>query len=144
MGMMVSSSRIKTNPPIGRSVVSVLAHVALLSFSLLAAFVLAYNFSRTEQWFFPQFMMALPVFLLVKYLAFTLTHQYQRSWRYVGYSDVSSIVLACAAAAGAVYGLLLLFRAGAGGSALGRIADFPASVLWIDFILSVALVVGAR
>ncbi|MCH8851435.1 MAG: polysaccharide biosynthesis protein [Planctomycetes bacterium] len=144
MGMMVASLRIKTNPPIGRSVVSVLAHVALLSFSLLAAFVLAYNFSRTEQWFFPQFMMALPVFLLVKYLVFTLTHQYQRSWRYVGYSDVSSIVLACSAAAGVVYGLLLLFRAGTGASALGRIGDFPMSVLWIDLILSVALVIGAR
>ena len=70
--------------PVNRSIVSLLAHVVLLALSLLVAFVLAYNFTSTEQWFFPQYMMALPAFLLIKYAVFSFTHQLRGSWRYVG------------------------------------------------------------
>ena len=121
-----------------------LAHIVLLSLSLLAAFVLAYNFTRAEQWFFPQYMMALPVFLLVKYLAFSATHQHRRSWRYVGYTDAFSVALSCAMASLSLYGLCHLFRASASGTAFFRIVDFPVSVLWIDWVLSVGLVTGSR
>lgn len=63
---MSASSPQRPISPTGRGIASVLAHIVLLSLSLLASFVLAYNFTRAEQWFFPQYMMALPVFLLVK------------------------------------------------------------------------------
>ncbi len=141
---MAPSSPNPATQPIGRNIVSVLAHIVLFSLSLLAAFALAYNFARTEQWFFPQYMMALPAFLLVKYLVFAATHQHQRSWRYVGYSDVISSTVSCTIASGSLYVLFYLFGAVLAGSALARIVHFPASVLWIDWILSVALVMWSR
>ena len=130
--------------PVNRSIVALLAHVVLLALSLLVAFVLAYNFASTEQWFFPQYMMALPAFLLVKYAVFSFTHQLRGSWRYVGARDALAITLACTLASAILYLSLCAFQTAAAGTALAHIAGFPISVLWIDWGLSIALVMGAR
>ncbi len=118
--------------------------MALLTLSLLVSFVLVFNFARTAEWFFPQFMMALPAVLAVKYCVLSFTGQHQRSWRYAGHRDALSTALALAIATTIIAGIFALFRELAAGTVWARIAAFPGAVLINDWLLSVALVMGAR
>jgi len=123
---------------------SVLAHALLFSISLLIAFELAYNFDHNKQWFFPQYMMAWPAFLLIKYLVFAAFQQHQRSWRYTGYRDFVSTGLSSTAATAVLYLAVMACKTLPANAAIRNIAGFPGSVLLIDWILSNVLVLWSR
>ncbi len=123
---------------------SVLAHVVLFSLSLLAAFVLAYNFARTDHWFFPQYLMVLPAFLLVKYVVFEFLHQHERSWRHVGYRDFFDTVWVCLTSSAVLFIAYGVARRGFVGSSLSAVIDFPSSVFVIDLIIGIVLVTWSR
>ncbi|MCG3139075.1 MAG: UDP-N-acetyl-alpha-D-glucosamine C6 dehydratase [Phycisphaerae bacterium] len=129
---------------IPQTLIWVVSHATLFSLSLLAGFVLAYNFAGISVWFFPQYMMLLPLFLLLKYLAFSLFHQLDISWRYFGQRDFFASVIACVLATLVAAGCVAIFHTVWGFTRWGAITHFPNSVYLIDLLLSIVLFTGIR
>jgi FlaA1/EpsC-like NDP-sugar epimerase len=84
-----------------RSVMVVLAHGALFAISLLAAFLLAYNFRFVigqagggYVWFDDLYLPLLAIALPLKLLVFYVAGQYRGSWRYVGLRDLFGVISA--------------------------------------------------
>ncbi|UCG32593.1 MAG: polysaccharide biosynthesis protein [Phycisphaerales bacterium] len=77
-----------------RQVVVVTIHALLFAFSLLSALGLAYNFHMTEPWFTQAFLPLVPLAIIIKLLVFTRFKIWRGSWRYVGLSDLVSLVFA--------------------------------------------------
>ncbi|MEN6383710.1 MAG: nucleoside-diphosphate sugar epimerase/dehydratase [Phycisphaerales bacterium] len=78
-----------------RKQIIMLVHVGVFAISLMMAFLLGNNMQFNSEWFFGQyFPKALLLFIIIKIPVFWLFKQYQGWWRYVGISDLLSIVKA--------------------------------------------------
>src|SRR6478752_10500627 len=77
-----------------RTLLSVSAHGVLFALSLLIAFALKYDFRLEMPWFREQYLIYLPLTLLVKLIVFARLRLYRDSWRYVGLRDLFNIVKA--------------------------------------------------
>jgi FlaA1/EpsC-like NDP-sugar epimerase len=75
----------------GRTALSILTHLVLFTLSLLLAFLIRYDFTGFERWFWRLFAPLLIVALVIKGIAFGLARQYRSSWRYVGLPDCLAI-----------------------------------------------------
>lgn len=77
-----------------RKQIIILSHVGMFALSLLMAFLLTNNMQFSSDWFFPQFLQILPVFVIIKLFIYGYYKQYHGWWRYVGISDLLAIVKA--------------------------------------------------
>lgn len=139
-----------------RYALSVVAHLALFSLSLLLAYMIrsdAVVESQGYSWVkgLESFLYTLPFFLIVKSLIFWWMKLFRSGWRYAGIRDVSRIILA------SWVFLLLAFLAsyifyripmGMGRTPPEALRAFfamiPRGVLLLDFLATVFLVCAAR
>jgi FlaA1/EpsC-like NDP-sugar epimerase len=115
------------------------ADLGAIALCMLGAFVLRLD------WFFTQstdwtaaFVYAVGMALLAKPLVFLAFGLYRRYWRYATVGDAVVVVIA-ASAASAVLALLV-----AVGVIAGIVPSFPRSIFAIDWLLTLACVVGLR
>ena len=81
------------------------------------------------------FWRTLPLILLIKLLIFQRFGLLRGWWRYVGMSDVLNIAEAAGLSAAVIYGVVVLGL---------RVTGYPRSVVFIDMVLSIIFVGGAR
>jgi FlaA1/EpsC-like NDP-sugar epimerase len=111
-----------------------LGHIGLFTVAYWLAFCLRFDFDIPHHYVY-RFLVTLPVLLAIKLIVFLAIKSFHGWWRYVTLADMVSIVRA----------LLLSF------AAIAVINHFilppiqiPRAVLILDFLLSVALLCGAR
>jgi FlaA1/EpsC-like NDP-sugar epimerase/DNA-binding NarL/FixJ family response regulator len=108
-------------------------HVALITLAYALAYLL-----RFEAWFPPdqgrRFLQTLPLLLLIRLIVFYRFHLSESLWRYVGMQDVVTILKAVTLGS-LVFSTTILMG-------FGR--SFPKSVLFLDWLLCLALVGGVR
>ncbi len=116
-----------------------LADLGAIALCMFGAFVLRLD------WFFTRspdetaaFLYALGTGLLAKPVVFHAFGLYRRYWRYAGAADAVVVVLAVSAASAALAMLVAL------GVIAGLVPFFPRSILAIDWLLTLACVVGLR
>ena len=116
-----------------------LADLGAIALCMLGAFVLRLD------WFFTKspdetaaFLYALGTGLLAKPVVFHAFGLYRRYWRYTGTADAVVVVIAVSAAS-AVLAVLV-----AVGVIAGLVPFFPRSIFAIDWLLTLACVVGLR
>lgn len=111
-----------------------LAHLALFIAAYYLSFGFRFNFDIPEK-HFRFFAFTMPILVLLKLFVFWRMGQFRASWRYVGSMDLVNIfkasILGTALAMPIIYSLLLL-------------QGFSRSILILDFIMTIALVGGAR
>jgi len=72
-----------------------LVHLIAFALSLLLSFLLLKNMRFESYWLTKQYPVLLVLFLTVKLIVFGICGQYRGWWRYVGISDLVSILRAC-------------------------------------------------
>jgi len=77
-----------------RKQIIMLAHIAAFALSLMMAFLLVNNMQFQQEWFVTQYLRLLVFFIILKLIVFGCFKQYQGWWRFVGISDLLSIVKA--------------------------------------------------
>jgi len=75
-----------------RKLLIISAHIAAFAASLLFAFLLANNMQLRRDWLIGQYPTLLVFFIIIKLVVFGLFGQYRGWWRYVGISDLISIL----------------------------------------------------
>ncbi len=117
-----------------RRLLEVLIDFALVSAAFYGAYVLAVNGNGTP-YERHVFTVALPVVLVVRYLAFIVLGLYQGIWRFAGSREAASIVVGVAVSEVVAFGIVV------GTTPLG---DFPLTVFVIDALLCTVLVGASR
>ncbi len=137
-----------------RMSLTVVAHVLLFVVSWVAAFGLAYNFRRFDEWLLQICLPMMPLVVAVKILVFLALGLYRASWRYVSMRDVLQVTKASWLAF--VWVFILYYGAVNAEVIAGWMGfpqfrfdpfgdkDFPDSALLLDFAGTIALVSGAR
>lgn len=98
------------------------------SFSLFLSFLIRFEFDFSNA--FPKdFYFYLLLFLIVKYVIFSLNHLYNISWRYVSLQDLSSLAKSSIISNSILFIILYGFD-------IALFAGFPRTVLFIDFLLT--------
>lgn len=77
-----------------RRQIIMLVHIAAFALSLMMAFLLVSNMQFQREWFFVQYPRFLVFFIIIKLIVFGYFRQFQGWWRYVGISDLLTIVKA--------------------------------------------------
>jgi FlaA1/EpsC-like NDP-sugar epimerase len=77
-----------------RKQIIMLVHILMFAASLMMAFLLANNMQFQQEWFVTQYLRLLVFFIILKLIVFGYFRQYQGWWRFVGISDLLSIVKA--------------------------------------------------
>ncbi len=77
-----------------RKQIIMLVHIVVFALSLMMAFLLVSNMQFQREWFFTQYPRLLVFFIIIKLIVFGYFRQYQGWWRFVGISDLLSIVKA--------------------------------------------------
>jgi len=72
----------------------VLAHTTVFAFSLLLSFLLAENMQFKREWLLGPYPFFLVCFVLIKLVTFGVFKQFRGWWRYVGISDLTTILQA--------------------------------------------------
>lgn len=75
-----------------RRTLIILAHIVVFGVSLMLAFLLAHNMQFRRRWLVQQYPLLLLFFIIIKLIIFGLFKQYRGWWRYVGISDLTTIV----------------------------------------------------
>ncbi len=117
-----------------RRLVEVLVDFVLICTSFLAAYLLVVGGEGTEQ----QrgiFLVALPVVLGVRYVAFVAFALYRRVWRYATARDALAIAVACAVSEVLAFAIVVATR---------PLGEFPARVFLVDAVVCTALVTASR
>ena len=113
-----------------------LADLPLIAVAAFGAFVLRFD------WLFvryrPEFVSFLIAALLIKPVVFYLFGMYTRYWRYATATDLLAVSLAVSAGSVAMALYVAVERAA------GYVGEFSRSVLFIDWLLSMAVVGGVR
>ncbi len=111
----------------------VVFHTVLTAVAYLGAFLVRFDFDLpAAEW--DRFLRTLPLILLVRMVVFAWFHLYEGLWRYVSMRDILAILKAATLSSVVLSaGVLLFFREG-----------FPWSVLFLDWVLCLALVGGIR
>ena len=116
-----------------RRAVIFLVHVGLTVAAYLLAFLLRFEFNLPSRaWHL--FLQTSPLLLLTRVAIFGWFHLYEGLWRYVSMRDIVTILKA-GTLGSAIFSAVILIFWGQG---------FPRSVLFIDWILCLALVGGVR
>ncbi len=122
---------------------SVLGYLALFALSLLVSFVVAYDFAL-RGWFDTQFLIVLPVVLILKYLVFSAAGQPQRSWRYAGDLDtLSTLISATVASTILAIGVFIIHDL-VPGRAVDTVLSLPPGLLAVDWLATNVLVMATR
>jgi FlaA1/EpsC-like NDP-sugar epimerase len=123
----------------------VFAHVVVFALSLLMSFLIASNMQIKEEWLVRQYPSILLLFIVTKLIIFALFGQYRGWWRYVGISDLTSIIQASLAST------LLIFGLWVGGlyidplrRNLTDIFNISQAVFVLDMFFTVLLLAGMR
>ena len=117
-----------------RKVIIILHQTVLLAATYYLAFLLRFDFSIPG----PMqnvFLQTLPVFLVVKLIAFFYFRLFRGWWRYIGMSDLLDIIKAALSSAVVIFGILYFAR--------GMIG-YPRSVFILDAMLTVIVIGGVR
>jgi UDP-GlcNAc:undecaprenyl-phosphate/decaprenyl-phosphate GlcNAc-1-phosphate transferase len=117
-----------------RRLVEVLVDFVLICASFLVSYLLVVGGEGTVQ----QrgiFLVALPVVLGMRYVAFVALAIYRRVWRYATARDAFAIAAACALSELAAFGIVVATR---------PLGEFPARVFLVDAIVCTALVTSSR
>lgn len=109
------------------------AQICTFAISGLAAFVLRFDFSIPKS-YWPYVFTALPVWVVVKSLAFHLANLDRRGYRYVSVSDAYRLLCANLAASIISYPIILVLAP----------SGFPRSIYFIDLIVSTMATAGLR
>jgi UDP-GlcNAc:undecaprenyl-phosphate GlcNAc-1-phosphate transferase len=117
-----------------RRLLEVLLDFALISLSFYLAYVVVVGGSGTT-YQRHVFTVALPVLLVVRYLAFIPLGLYQGVWRFAGSREAAAIVVGVALSAAVAFGIV------AGSTDLG---GFPKSVFLVDALLCTMLIGASR
>lgn len=127
-----------------------ISDAAIIAASLCLAFSLRFDFAIPGG-YLRIFIRALPFFFFVKLGAFALFRMYKVTWRYVGLSDLSNIILAMIVSESLLMAILLVPLPNVLTSNLPTFLTlgssnpvFPRSVFLIDWIISVILLSGLR
>jgi len=122
----------------------IIAHVVLFSISLFLAFLLNTGM-RLDKWWPNVFGSWLLITLIVKLIVFGVMHQYQGWWRYASVSDLFSIIK------GSHFSTLILVLGWYGAVRIpdikvhmGPLLWVPQAVMLLDWILTIAVLCGAR
>jgi FlaA1/EpsC-like NDP-sugar epimerase len=109
------------------------AQICTFAVSGLAAFVLRFDFSIPKS-YWPYILVALPVWIAVKSLAFRFANLDRRGYRYVSVSDAYRLLCANLAASIVSYPIILVLAP----------SGFPRSIYFIDLIVSTTATAGLR
>ena len=132
-----------------RRALIIVFHVALFAISLLLAFGLAYNFHDASNWFTRLFMPLLGVVLLIKLFVFWAFGLYHGAWQFVSLKDLVRITMASHVSfcffVVAFFGFSFVTRNYYPALVTSfPLLDFRQTVFVLDWVCTIALVVGAR
>ena len=133
--MRVSVSSLSKNTKKSRNKIKfVIVDATFICISILFAFLLRYDFTLTYNSITSLTHFA-PILLSVKLVTFSIYGMYRGMWRYTSMSDLINIVKASTLG---TMGALTLFVL------IYGIADFPKSVILIDYVLTSILLSASR
>jgi len=123
----------------------VLAHITAFAASLMFAFLLANNMAFKREWFVEQYPVFLFFFVTIKFIVFAFFKQYRGWWRYVGISDLTSIMrsslISTLIISSLWYSLLQIDSLRRGFPVL---ATLPQGVVIADMVATIVLLAGMR
>ncbi len=117
-----------------RAPLSAVANILILTAAYVGAFLLRFDFAP-PRYFQGLLLVTLPASVGIHYLSFLTFNITRGWWRYVGVGDFLSAVKAAGAGALAMSAWVLVLHRG---------ANFPRSVILLNFILVVGLTIGVR
>jgi FlaA1/EpsC-like NDP-sugar epimerase len=128
-----------------RRVLIVFAHIVVFAASLMLSFLVASNMQFSRKWLVEQYPILFLFFLVVKIAVFGLFGQYRGWWRYVGISDLTSIVRASLLSTMIIFGLWVmgLFIDSVRRS-LPNVFDVSQAVFVVDMFFTILLLAGLR
>jgi FlaA1/EpsC-like NDP-sugar epimerase len=123
----------------------ILAHIIAFAFSLLLSFLLAYNMRFSRSWLLGQYPILLLFFVAIKLVVFGLFKQYRGWWRYVGISDLLSILRASLVSTFIIIVLWYAFMSTTAiRQVLKAITEVGQGVFMADMFATVLLLAGLR
>jgi FlaA1/EpsC-like NDP-sugar epimerase len=124
----------------------VAAHVLAFAASLFISFTLANNMQIRRTWLLGQYPPLLLFFVIVKLAVFGLFKQYRGWWRYVGISDLTTILQASLVSTFAIVSLwfVVVLRIEPVRRTLQQLAETSQSIFMLDMFGTVLLLAGMR
>lgn len=113
----------------------VLGDSALISVSLLLAYMLRFNTVYLRDYYLHQFLLALPLMLAARLIVFAFMGLYRGMWRFVGMRDLMSLIQAITLSSGLSVGLLFIIT---------RLDGYPRSIFIIEWFIAIVLIGGSR
>ena len=133
--MRVSVSNLSKNSKKSRNKIKfVIVDAAFICISILLAFLLRYDFTLSYS-SITALKQVTPIVLFVKLITFSIYGMYRGMWRYTSMSDLINIVKASTLGTMGYLSLFVLIYG---------IADFPKSVILIDYVLTSILLSASR
>lgn len=128
-----------------RAIFFVLLDSLVIIASLVLAFFIRFEFTIPHT-YVPMIYAVLFLFLGVKLVVFVFFKLYRMTWRFVGISDLGSILMALLVSETIIMALVLIPSSAAYKNYLGHlaIAGFPRSIFLLDGLISFFLISGIR
>jgi len=128
-----------------RKLLIISAHIAAFAASLLFAFLLANNMQLRRDWLIGQYPTLLVFFVIIKLVVFGLFRQYRGWWRYVGISDLISILRSSMVSSIIIVALWFAFLSTTSiRNRLQSITEISQGVFVADLFITVLLLGGLR
>ncbi len=130
-----------------RKVLIVLAHILAFAASLMLSFLLANNMQFKDKWLTQQSPLLLIFFVIIKLIIFGLFKQYRGWWRYVGISDLITILRASLVSTLIIAGSWLVFMSTdsiRNTPPWENITELGQGVIIIDMLATILLLAGMR
>lgn len=118
-----------------RLIIIVLMHALFATISLAMAFFLRFDFTLGGDIYYPQFLMSLPVNVVIFLVFSGIFNLYQGIWRYVSVEDLRDIIYASALAS-LSFMFVIIFSS--------KFDGFPRSIYLLNFTVFVVLNGGTR
>jgi len=123
----------------------VFAHIVVFAASLMLSFLVASNMQFNTKWLVGQYPVLLVFFIVVKIVVFGLFRQYRGWWRYVGISDLTTIIRASLVSTLIIVALWFsALQANAVRRALPTITEVGQGVFMADLFGTIFLLAGLR
>ncbi|MHC4457376.1 MAG: polysaccharide biosynthesis protein [Planctomycetota bacterium] len=123
----------------------VLAHIVAFAISLMLSFLVTKNMQFERGWFVNQYPLLLLFIIIIKIAVFGLFKQYRGWWRYVGISDLLSILRASLVSTIIIVGLwYALLNTTSLRRGLENLTDVPSGVFMADLFTTFLLLAGLR
>lgn len=155
MESLLSKFRQKLISPTGlkRFLFFFICDILIISFSLYLSFLFRFDFDFPKQ-YTKMILIALPLFLVVKLVIFSIFDMYRISWSYISIRDLINIVIATITAQSIVASFILMFYNAPSYVVkfiphyleviLASLQGFPRSIYFIDALISMALLSSLR